>query len=281
MDSATNYRDDVGRVLIAGDTHGNTKWVKHLTEVAARNDCPVIIQVGDFGYFPDHRDGPRFLSAVDQACAANGVELWFIDGNHDDHTSLAELEHGHIPVQVAEHVTYLPRGTRLHVGGRTFGFLGGAFSVDWRDRTAGIDWWHHEVTDTDDVARLGPEQLDVLITRRSSRCRPAAILEAARRGSGPSRRRSCADLPLLGEWYATVMFWRPQVALFVSETTLLPVFVPLAPASSVIRRLPVELADVLRRQEVSGAFIDKELSKMNEAVCLPTASRSHATVGHR
>ena len=164
MDRAFTYRDDVRRVLIAGDTHGNTKWVKNLTEVAARNDCPVIIQVGDFGYFPDHRDGPRFISAVDQACAANGVEVWFIDGNHDDHTSLAELEHGHIPVDVAEHVTYLPRGTRLHVGGCRFGFLGGAFSVDWRDRTAGIDWWHHEVTDTDDAARLGTERLDVLIT---------------------------------------------------------------------------------------------------------------------
>ena len=87
MEGATTHRD-VRRVLIAGDTHGNTKWVKHLTEVAARNDCPVIIQAGDFGYFPDHRDGPRFLSAVDQACAANGVELWFIDGNHDDGAAL-------------------------------------------------------------------------------------------------------------------------------------------------------------------------------------------------
>ncbi len=163
MDRAFTYRDDVRRVLIAGDTHGNTKWVQHLTRVAARSDCPVIIQVGDFGYFPDHRDGPRFISDVDRACAANNVELWFIDGNHDDHTSLAELEHGHVPVHVAEHVTYLPRGTRLQFGDSTFGFLGGAFSVDWRDRTAGIDWWHHEVTDADDVSRLGTERLDVLI----------------------------------------------------------------------------------------------------------------------
>jgi hypothetical protein len=82
------------------------------------------------------------------------------------------------------------------------------------------------------------------------------------------------DLPMLGEWYATAIFWRPQVALFVSETTLLPVFVPLAPATSAIRRLPAELAGVLRRQEVPGAFVDRELSKMNEVVCLPTASRS-------
>jgi hypothetical protein len=79
-------------------------------------------------------------------------------------TSLAELEHGHFPVHVAECVTYLPRGTRLDLGGRTFGFLGGAFSVDWRDRSASIDWWQDEVTDTDDVVRLGTERLDVLIT---------------------------------------------------------------------------------------------------------------------
>ena len=82
------------------------------------------------------------------------------------------------------------------------------------------------------------------------------------------------DLPSLGEWYATVIFWRPQVALFVSEITLLPVFVPLAPAKSVIRRFPAELADVLRRQNVPDSFIDKELSKMTAAVCLPAANRS-------
>ena len=33
----------------------------------------------------------------------------------------------------------------------------------------------------------------------------------------------------LGDWYATVMSWRPQVALFVNEATRLPVLVPLAP----------------------------------------------------
>ena len=82
------------------------------------------------------------------------------------------------------------------------------------------------------------------------------------------------DQPRLGEWYATVMFWRPQVALFVSETTLIPVFVPLAPATTVVRRLPVELAVALRRHGVSDAFIDAEISKMSESRCLPTASRS-------
>ena len=38
---------------------------------------------------------------------------------------------------------------------------------------------------------------------------------------------------LLGPWYATMARWRPQTALFVNEATLLPVFLPLAPARSV------------------------------------------------
>lgn len=40
----------------------------------------------------------------------------------------------------------------------------------------------------------------------------------------------------LGAWYATVLFWNQRLALFVNETTLLPVFVPLAPAATVIDR---------------------------------------------
>jgi hypothetical protein len=34
---------------------------------------------------------------------------------------------------------------------------------------------------------------------------------------------------MLGQWYATAVFWKPQVALFVNESTLLPVLMPLAP----------------------------------------------------
>ena len=37
---------------------------------------------------------------------------------------------------------------------------------------------------------------------------------------------------LLGNWYATALFWKPQVALLVSERTLLPVLMPLAPAAT-------------------------------------------------
>ena len=38
----------------------------------------------------------------------------------------------------------------------------------------------------------------------------------------------------LGNWYGTVLFWRPQLALLVNEQTLFPVLMPLAPAAAVL-----------------------------------------------
>ena len=51
---------------------------------------------------------------------------------------------------------------------------------------------------------------------------------------------------LLGDWFATALFWRPQVALVVNARTFLPVFMPLAPAPKLLDRLPDEIARVLK-----------------------------------
>jgi hypothetical protein len=58
----------------------------------------------------------------------------------------------------------------------------------------------------------------------------------------PSPVDGAASTTLLGDWYAT---WRPQVALLVSEVTLLPVLMPLAPAATLLARFGPQLAVVL------------------------------------
>ncbi|URM97410.1 hypothetical protein LUW76_25340 [Actinomadura madurae] len=78
----------------------------------------------------------------------------------------------------------------------------------------------------------------------------------------------------LGEWYATPIFWRPQVALFVNERTLLPVLMPLAPAATLLERFPHRLATVLAAQEIPEPVIDGELEQMREHHLSKTASRS-------
>lgn len=79
---------------------------------------------------------------------------------------------------------------------------------------------------------------------------------------------------LLGNWYATALFWKPQVALLVNEKTLLPVLMPLAPATDLATRFPVHLADVLAAHGVPQQFIDHELAQMNEVQYAKTSNRS-------
>lgn len=78
----------------------------------------------------------------------------------------------------------------------------------------------------------------------------------------------------LGNWYATALFWKPQVALLVSERTLLPVFMPLAPATTLARRFPDELGRVLDAHGVDPRFLDNEIRSMGDGRYAKTASRS-------
>ena len=78
----------------------------------------------------------------------------------------------------------------------------------------------------------------------------------------------------LGSWYATVLFWKPQVALFVNETTLLPLLMPFAPAATVLARFPAALERVLAAHGVDPRFVDAELAAMAERRLAKTASRS-------
>jgi hypothetical protein len=79
---------------------------------------------------------------------------------------------------------------------------------------------------------------------------------------------------LLGNWYATALFWKPQVALLVNEKTLLPVLMPLAPATALATRFPEYLANVLSAHGMPHQFINHELAQMNEVRYAKTSSRS-------
>jgi hypothetical protein len=78
----------------------------------------------------------------------------------------------------------------------------------------------------------------------------------------------------LGAWYATILFWRPQVVLFVNERSLFPVMVPLAPALSVVDRFREALVALLQAQHVEQSFIDHELAEMSPVSYRPTSNRS-------
>jgi hypothetical protein len=79
---------------------------------------------------------------------------------------------------------------------------------------------------------------------------------------------------LLGPWYATALFWRPQTALFVNQATLLPILVPLAPAATLLGRFPEHVAATLAEYGASQTLIDLEIQRMSERRLSKTADRS-------
>jgi hypothetical protein len=75
----------------------------------------------------------------------------------------------------------------------------------------------------------------------------------------------------LGDWYANVWPWGVELALFVSERSLFPVVVPLAPVTTVIERFAVAFGELARVLDVDAT---PEIEAMNEFALARTASRS-------
>ncbi len=144
------------RILLVGDTHGDIVNARRVTAHAARQDVDVVLQVGDFGYWPRADWGKWFLSELEDACAATDVHWQFIDGNHEDHVVLHSLpmdeSTGLAPV--SEHLSFIPRCHRWVWDEVSFQSVSGAVSVDRMYRVEDETWFADEV--------LSPEQVDTI-----------------------------------------------------------------------------------------------------------------------
>jgi hypothetical protein len=77
----------------------------------------------------------------------------------------------------------------------------------------------------------------------------------------------------LGDWYATALFWKPQLALLVNERTLIPLLMPLAPAATLPERIGGDLARILALHGVSAGFIEREVAQMATVAVAQTRNR--------
>ena len=91
---------------------------------------------------------------------------------------------------------------------------------------------------------------------------------------GPSATDADVTTSQLGSWYATVLFWKPQVALLVNETTLVPLFMPYSPAAKLLQRLPGAMATLLDVHRVPSPLIEDEVAQARECVLARTRNRS-------
>ncbi|HXP19685.1 MAG TPA: metallophosphoesterase [Streptosporangiaceae bacterium] len=160
-----------GRILVAGDWHGNLDWALNVTrrvpQLLAGEQSRVILHLGDFGIWPG-AEGQRYLTALGAMLRQVGAELWFIDGNHEDFRQLAEIDGGYGPGEraiVRPNIYHLPRGLRWAWHGRTWLACGGGVSLDRAARTEGLDWWpQEEITPRQEAAVIAGGHADVLVS---------------------------------------------------------------------------------------------------------------------
>lgn len=157
-----------GRILVAGDTHGNLQhWKNELLPAAATLDCPVILQLGDFGYWEHQKSGRYYLDWLNERCLARDVWVLWIDGNHENHTMLRSqyVDDYSEFACIRDRIWYAPRGMRWTWHGQRFLALGGAYSIDKNWRRPGTSWWPEEELDEEEITRASAGgKCDILVS---------------------------------------------------------------------------------------------------------------------
>lgn len=166
--------DCPGRILVAGDWHGNTDWATHVIGQAEdrlageTGTVKVILHLGDFGIWPGAA-GEEYLREVRQALVDADALLMFVDGNHEDFSQLARWHGGFHPDRGTKwgwpRLFWLRRGHRWEWHGRTWLALGGGVSLDRAIRTEGVNWWpEEEISDEQEREVVAAGPADVMVT---------------------------------------------------------------------------------------------------------------------
>lgn len=172
MDLDQAYLDSVRRVLLVGDLHGNIDAGLRAVQRAAELGADLIVQVGDFGFWPDRGtqyEGSwqrTFEGRVTKACMGAGISLIWIPGNHENWEELdrRRAEEGLDELGLWEHTAALWEahpGVELLIGGQRWLFVGGAVSVDRHWRTPGVSWFAQERITDEFGATIAAGQRDV------------------------------------------------------------------------------------------------------------------------
>lgn len=158
------------KILVSGDWHGHSAAAKAAAKKAKRTNCDLIVQVGDFGFWP-HTD-PDYVEIVNRHLEKQGLTMVWIDGNHENFDALYNTDWPRTPDgfwQIAEHVFYAPRGHRWEWDGVRFLALGGGYSIDkmWRlsQGPIGQFWWPQEtITQREVYEAIEGGAADVMFT---------------------------------------------------------------------------------------------------------------------
>ena len=152
-DNMEQERKNPGRLLITGDTHGDTAALRMLSKQLLPGD--MLFVAGDFGFvFRDDDDERAFLDDMDGFLQKTDGYIIFVDGNHEHHRALnafpVEEWNGARVHRIRSRIIHVLRGEILQLKGKRIFCFGGAFSIDRAYRELNKTYWEEEIpTDQD------------------------------------------------------------------------------------------------------------------------------------
>src|SRR5574338_68442 len=146
------------RILILGDTHGNTQAATQAVDYARDNGMKIIVQCGDFGLWDHMKGGVKFLDTLNERLRLRGVKMYVVGGNHENWdrwewyvNNNPKDYHGF--TYLRSHIRIAPKVHAWGWNGKSCLMVGGAVSIDKPYRVAGKSWWPNEVLTWDEVER--------------------------------------------------------------------------------------------------------------------------------
>lgn len=143
----------MGRWFVTGDCHGRFERLWRFIKKFDLSEGDTIIVCGDMRLYwnKDMRDAKYSIRQYEENC--NGVQLWWIDGNHENFDIINKLKEYDM-IECSPHITYIGRGVCMDTEIGTMLFIGGADSVDKMLRTEHLSWWADEAVTEDNIAGI-------------------------------------------------------------------------------------------------------------------------------
>jgi predicted phosphodiesterase len=158
------------RIGIAGDWHKNVNWAEKAIAGFAAAKVHEIWHLGDIGFIGTV-DGINFyIDKMQEAIDNSGhpMKLYVVLGNHEDY-DWVERQSASADglIWLTKDIVIVPRGYEFERDKRRFLAVSGASSIDYKQRTRGLDWFLQENisrTEADDIIRnVIPGTIDVML----------------------------------------------------------------------------------------------------------------------
>lgn len=146
-------------MVFLGDIHGNFNVLLYYALENKNKDLLNIIQVGDFGagfnnYFESN------MNYLNQTFKESNVNLYVIRGNHDNPKYFNGKYNW-------SNIRLLKDYTILNIENKRILLVGGAISIDRKQRTNGLDWWEEEIFNLNKDKLTNMVDIDIVVTHSS------------------------------------------------------------------------------------------------------------------